>query len=74
MTKRFTMRSKAMARDVPTSEADLRARAEREAYRQRLDAFFASHEVAGSLTSDSLSAGITLPSEMMRVRPSKTLA
>jgi Fe-S-cluster containining protein len=47
-------------RASPTRDAELAARAEREAHRQRLDAFFASRDAGHTLTLDSLRAGITL--------------
>lgn len=49
-----------MASNAHASETDLKAAAEREAYRQRLDTFLASREAGGSLTRDSLGAGIRL--------------
>jgi Fe-S-cluster containining protein len=49
-----------MLPDVSTRAADLQARAEREAHRQRLDAFLPSREAGNTLTSDSLSEGINL--------------
>ena len=43
-----------------TRDDDLAARAEREAHRQRLDAFLASRDAGHTLTLDSLRAGISL--------------
>jgi len=43
-----------------TPEADLTAEAERQAYRQRLDAFLASRDAGNVLTLESLRAGIRL--------------
>jgi Fe-S-cluster containining protein len=58
--KRLFVRSKTKPQDASTREADLLARAEREAQRQRLDAFLASRDAGNSLTFESLQTGIRL--------------
>jgi Fe-S-cluster containining protein len=59
--KRLSVSSKPRARDAfPRGEGDLLARAEREAQRQRIDAFVASREAGSSLTFESLRNGIRL--------------
>jgi Fe-S-cluster containining protein len=49
-----------MGQDAAGDESELRVRAEREAQRQRLDAFLSSRDAGSTLTADSLSAGIEL--------------
>jgi Fe-S-cluster containining protein len=60
VTKRLSIRSPAR-RQESTSAADLQARAEREAQRQRVDAFLASRDAGDSLTSDALANGADVP-------------
>ncbi len=49
-----------MAQDQSGREADLRTRAEREAYRRRLEAFLASRDAGSRLTSECLGGGVTM--------------
>ncbi len=60
MKKRWSVQPKATAQGAAVREADLQARAEREAQRQRLDAFLSSREASSALTADSLRKGIGL--------------
>jgi uncharacterized protein len=61
MTKRWPIRPASGRQQASSSDADLQARAEREAQRQRVDAFLASRDAGESLTSDALDRGIDVP-------------